>query len=356
MSRPGISLSASVTRLGRDNNRSIFWSLSGFFRCICRGARYGAELIFRVQFMISGGLNWLIRVVSSCGLLAPVFMLAAQRLPAVPLTASAQATPPPAAATASPAIDKETLELEKLREEIQNERVNLILQSGTLLAAFAATAISFWSAWKSSRSQIESLQEQARQLRRRIFHNCWAVGSPQAAVTPFGDSILGEYESSTALPGGAAASRRRYYGLRAVITAMNNGPRSPCRCWCRPRVSCSRSSSAGWCTALPGRDNETLSHTLRCRATNQRTYHRHLARRVAPGSELKSALGGGAGTRRRILGRGTRAHIFRLGSGGAGRKPRGGRDRVSRRPCRSRRAGLLARRAVCLASCWMACR
>lgn len=229
------------------------------------------------------------------GLLAPVFMLAAQRLPAVPLTGSAQATPPPAAATASPATDKETLELEKLREEIQNERVNLILQSGTLLAAFAATAISFWSAWKSSRSQIESLQEQARQHEKaHISQLLGELGSPQAAVRLSAIQSLGEYESSTAYLVGLLQVEEDNKVSAAVITVLKRRPEVAMPLL----VQASRelfTQQQRWVVELHclGCDNEMLSQTFEMpRQQINELITANLARRVRQASELKiRALG-----------------------------------------------------------------
>jgi uncharacterized protein YjbI with pentapeptide repeats len=103
-----------------------------------------------------------------------------------------------------PSSEKESLDIQKLKLEIQKTEqemrsVNLqsLLQAGTLLAALLAATISFWSAWKTQKSQVATLTAQNRQQQQaRISDLLKELGSEHLAVRIAAIQALSEYKST----------------------------------------------------------------------------------------------------------------------------------------------------------------
>jgi len=92
---------------------------------------------------------------------------------------------------------KISLEIEKLKKETKTISLTPWLQSGTLIAALIAAAISLFTATRSQRIQAKSLDNQVQQQERERMSNLLKeLGSEQVPVKTAAIQALSEYESS----------------------------------------------------------------------------------------------------------------------------------------------------------------
>jgi uncharacterized protein YjbI with pentapeptide repeats len=87
--------------------------------------------------------------------------------------------------------EKINLEIKKLKNEVNSNNYVYWFQFGTLLAAFIAAGISFWSASKSQKYQIESI------TKSQISGLLKELGSEHLAVKTASIQALSEYEAAT---------------------------------------------------------------------------------------------------------------------------------------------------------------
>ena len=96
-------------------------------------------------------------------------------------------------------LEKKRIEIEKLKNEIRTNDLSPWLQSGTLVAALLAAAISIWSALRAQKQQNMTLKAQINQQQKdRISELLKELGSDQIPVKVAALHALSEYE--TALP------------------------------------------------------------------------------------------------------------------------------------------------------------
>lgn len=80
-------------------------------------------------------------------------------------------------------IEKLQLENQKIKQDIELQEKNSFGQNGTLIAALIAAIVSFWSAWSSRKSQIESFRSQIEQYQKeRISALLRDLGNDKVAV------------------------------------------------------------------------------------------------------------------------------------------------------------------------------
>lgn len=94
-------------------------------------------------------------------------------------------------------LEKQQLEILKLKDEINSVGLSPILQAGTLSAALIGAAISFWSAWRSQKNQVMIIQAQAEQQQKNHISNLLKeLGSDHIPVKIAAIHALSEYESA----------------------------------------------------------------------------------------------------------------------------------------------------------------
>lgn len=88
-------------------------------------------------------------------------------------------------------------EIDKLSQENVKKDYNILLQTGTLMAALLAAIISIWTGMRSQRFQIKSLQSQIKQHQKdRVSQLLKELGSEHFSVKIASIQALSEYEST----------------------------------------------------------------------------------------------------------------------------------------------------------------
>jgi uncharacterized protein YjbI with pentapeptide repeats len=122
-------------------------------------------------------------------------------------------------------IEKLKLEISKLRSETYSINSQPWLQLGTLVAAFIAAAISFWSALRSQKYQTESLKEQDKQQQmNRISELLRELGSEHPAVKIAAIQALSEFKAAVPFLVNILKVETNYPVITATITALQKMP------------------------------------------------------------------------------------------------------------------------------------
>ncbi|HGF3782196.1 TPA: pentapeptide repeat-containing protein [Vibrio parahaemolyticus] len=117
------------------------------------------------------------------------------------------------------------LEIQKLKREIDSPRIEPWLQFGTLIIALIAAAISFWSAWKSQKSQALTLKHQREHQRNeRISGLLNELGSNNNGVRVAAIQALSDYTDTHRFLVNLLKYEHDPHIIDAVIAALQLNP------------------------------------------------------------------------------------------------------------------------------------
>lgn len=123
------------------------------------------------------------------------------------------------------ALERLRLEIEQLRVETGASRWSPWLNTGTLLAALAAAAISLFTALRAQRVQVESLQSQLEQGRQdRISRLLEQLGHPEAAVRAGVAQALGRFPEAAQFVATALEFEADPTVQAAIRSSLQEGP------------------------------------------------------------------------------------------------------------------------------------
>ncbi len=134
--------------------------------------------------------------------------------------------------TGSVSVQKENLELEKLKHEVIKLKkdtdasgYSTLLQTGTLIAAIIAALVSFWSAWRTSNIQSNTLKEQRSFNRQeRIAQMVGDLGSEKGSVRLATVQSLKEYEDAVEFICNMLRLESDPAVIRAAISSLTQYP------------------------------------------------------------------------------------------------------------------------------------